>query len=78
MGVYQLKNNLKFTITREGARFFVRPEKQGKIELHPKSEAVFFNHYDEFEVSFVKDENGNVTKFILHQEGEDFPAKKIA
>ncbi|MCL5436799.1 MAG: DUF3471 domain-containing protein [Candidatus Dependentiae bacterium] len=78
VGVYQLKDNLKLTVTREGTRLFVRAEKQEKIELQPKSEAVFFNHYDDLEASFAKDKKGNVTKLILHQEGEDFPAKKIA
>ena len=78
VGSYRLADNFTFAITKEGNKLFVRPEKQGKIELHPKSEAVFFNHYDEFELSFVKDEKGEVTEFILHQGGADSPAKKIA
>ncbi len=81
VGSYRFEGGAIIAITRESAKLFVRdefPEKHGKIELHPKSEAVFFNHYDEFELSFVRDKNGAVSELIVHQGGTDSVAEKIA
>lgn len=78
VGTYRLEDGLSLVITKERTKLFVQPEKQGKIELHPKTEGVFFNLNDAFELSFVKDANGKVIKFILHQEGVDSSAEKVA
>jgi hypothetical protein len=50
---------------------------QEKFELFPTSETEFYYKVVEAQVTFVKNEQGQVTQLILHQNGRNMPAKKI-
>ncbi len=76
VGQYQLAPNFLMTVSREGDRLMVQPTGQSKSEIFPESETTFFPKEIEASLTFVKDEKGNVTQLILHQNGEH-PAKKI-
>jgi len=45
--------------------------------LFPESETQFFPLATAVEITFVKDEKGQVTHLILRQGGQDISAKKI-
>ncbi len=75
-GQYELKPDFVITITREGDRLMGQPTSQPKLELLPESETKFFIKEVDAQVSFVKDEKGQITHLILHQ-GGDQKAKKI-
>jgi len=72
-----LKEALILTIMKEDNRIVIQATGQGKIEIYPESETDFFSTAIDAQISFVKDEKGNVTKLILHQGGEDQVAEKI-
>jgi len=65
------------TVTREGERLFAQITGQPKHEIFPKSETEFFWKIVNAQVTFVKDENGKVTKAIHEQSGHKFDAPRI-
>ena len=54
-----------------------QPSGQSKNELFPISETEFFLKVVDAQVTFVKNEQGQVTQLILHQNGRNMTAKKI-
>ena len=51
---------------------------EGKIELFPESETVFFlKPPSDATVTFVKDDKGKVTHIVLHRDGHDTKAKRL-
>jgi CubicO group peptidase (beta-lactamase class C family) len=65
------------TVTRDGNRLFAQLTGQPKFEIFPKSETEFFWKVVDAQVTFVKDDKGEVTKAIHHQGGRSFDAPKI-
>lgn len=77
VGQYELEPNLIITITKEKDRLFALATGQPKVEIFPESETKFFLKVVDAQITFVKNEKGEVTQLILHQGGKDQPAKKI-
>jgi len=75
-GQYELTPNIILTVSREGDSLYLQPTGQGKFELFPESKTEFFVKTVDAQITFVREENGQVTKLILHQNGQDIPAKK--
>ena len=76
VGEYELAPEFIIAITREGDRFFAQATGQGKFQLFAASETRFFLTLVEAQVTFVKDDSGQVTHLILHQGGLDQEAVK--
>jgi CubicO group peptidase (beta-lactamase class C family) len=76
VGEYQLAPNFVITITREGDQFFAQATGQGKFELFAETEANFFLTEIDAQITFVKDDKGQVTHLVLHQNKVDHPGKK--
>jgi CubicO group peptidase (beta-lactamase class C family) len=77
VGDYELTPNFVVTVTSEGGKLMAQPSGQPKNELFPTSETEFFLKVVDAQVTFVKNEQGQVTQLILHQNGRNMPAKKI-
>ncbi len=65
------------TVTRRGERVFAQLSGQPEFEIFPKNETNYFWKAVEAEVSFVKGQDGKVTKAIHRQGGRTFDAKRI-
>jgi CubicO group peptidase (beta-lactamase class C family) len=76
VGRYELRPDFIFTITRDGDRLLLEATGQPQAELFPESATKFFLKVVDAQVTFVKNEAGEVTHLILHQ-GGDRQAKKI-
>lgn len=76
-GDYQLAPSFILTITSEGGKLMAQASGQPKNELFPTSETEFFLKVVNAQITFVKNEQGQVTQLILHQNGRNMPAKKI-
>ncbi len=76
-GEYQLAPGFSIVFSREGNKFFGQPTGQGKLEIFPESETDFFLIDVDAQFTFVKDDKGQVTQVILHQNGRDQTARKI-
>lgn len=75
-GQYEIKPGIVLTVTKEADRLMAQLTGQPKFDLFPESENKFFLKVVDAQISFVKDDNGQVTHLILHQ-GGDTQAKKI-
>jgi CubicO group peptidase (beta-lactamase class C family) len=76
-GKYQISSEVMITISRSPDRLFIELAGQPKFVLYPESETKFFLKVTDAQVTFVRDEKGEVSHLILHQGGEDTMAKKI-
>ncbi|HEX9422620.1 MAG TPA: serine hydrolase [Pyrinomonadaceae bacterium] len=77
IGEYQLAPTFVITISREGDQFFAEATGQGKFELFAETQTDFFLTVVDAQITFVKDDKGQVTHLVLHQNKVDQPAKKI-
>ncbi len=76
VGEYQLAPGFVFTISREGDRYFSAVSGQGRFEIFAETETVFFLKVVDAQITFAKDDKGQVTHLVLHQNGVDQRAKK--
>ncbi len=65
------------TVTKEGDRLFAELTGQPKFEIFPKSETEFFWKVVDAQVTFVKNEKGEVVHAIHRQGGVEFKAPKL-
>ena len=65
------------TVTREGDRLFAQLTGQPKFEIFPRSETEFFWKVVDAQVSFVKNEKGEVIHAFHRQGGAEFEAPKL-
>ena len=76
-GDYELAPDFIITILRRGDKLISQATGQPEIELFPESETRFFLKVVDAQVDFVIDAAGRVTGLVLHQGGQDLPAKKL-
>ena len=77
VGKYELPNKSEYVVTREGDRFFGQAPKNPKRELFPVSDNKFFIPEVESQVTFVKDEKGNVVELLYDQNENQRRCKRI-
>ena len=77
VGQYELAPDFILTITKEDNRLFVQATGQPKFEIYPESEIKFFLKAVDAQITFIRNDKGEVTQLILHQYGRDYLAKKI-
>jgi Domain of unknown function (DUF3471)/Copper type II ascorbate-dependent monooxygenase, C-terminal domain len=64
VGHYQLALNAELEVSRSGNRLFIKS--QGKsIEIFPLSETTFFSKDVDSQITFIKNEKGEVTEFTV-------------
>jgi len=76
-GKYQLAPGAVFTVRREGNRLLVQLTGQSFLEAFPSSETEFFYRVVDAQLTFVKNQQGEVTSLILHQNGLNQEAKRL-
>jgi D-alanyl-D-alanine-carboxypeptidase/D-alanyl-D-alanine-endopeptidase len=76
-GTYELTPAIKATIRREGDRLFAQVTGQPEHRIYPESETEFFWRVVEAQLTFTKNEQGEVTGFVLHQGGRDVTVKRV-
>lgn len=76
VGNYQLEPKRILSITLEKGKLFLQVTGQGKFEIFPETETDFFLKAVDAQLTFHKTETGQVSKVVVHQNG-DFVAKKL-
>ena len=76
-GEYELAPNFTITILRRGDKLISHAPGQPEVELFPESETRFFLKVVDAQVDFTLDASGRATGLVLHQGGQDLPARKI-
>jgi mono/diheme cytochrome c family protein len=64
-GKYEVRPNVFATVTREGNSLFVQIPLQRKMEFLPMSETKFFLKYSDTDLTFVKNDKGEVVEAVL-------------
>jgi len=76
-GRYELAPNVFFTVKRQGDRLMVQLTGQAFLEVFPSSETEFSYRVVDAQLTFVKNNAGEVTSLILHQNGQNPEAKRV-
>lgn len=76
VGEYELEGHGPMSITRDGEKLYARLSLQPTIRIWPSSESEFFYRVVEAQITFERDEEGNVTSLVLHQNGRDMKAPR--
>ncbi|HXU40331.1 MAG TPA: DUF3471 domain-containing protein [Blastocatellia bacterium] len=77
VGKYEFPNKAQYEVTREGNRYFGQAPKNPKRELFPASDSKFFIPEVESQVTFVKDEKGEVIELIYDQNESQRHCKRV-
>jgi CubicO group peptidase (beta-lactamase class C family) len=77
VGYYRLTPSFIITISKENDRIFLQATGQPQIEIFPESATDFFLKVVDAQITFLKDDRGEVTGLILHQNGIDQKAQKL-
>jgi hypothetical protein len=75
VGRYEVAPGVVLAIVRVGNKLYAESEGQ-RVELYPLSETVFFSKKTDSELTFVKNERGEVTRFIVANNEKQVTAKK--
>lgn len=78
LGVYKLAAGMYLTISRDGDRFLAQRSGQSDLEIQPESETNFLYTTVDGQLTFLRDDQGMVTGLVVHQNGTDQQAAKIA
>jgi CubicO group peptidase (beta-lactamase class C family) len=78
VGRYDIGHETIVTFTREGDRLMGQATNDGKVEVFPQSETVFFfKPSSDATVTFVKDDKGRVSHIVVHRDGRDTNGKRL-
>ena len=77
-GVYQLNEDVVFTVTRQGDRLFVQLTGQPRFEVFAESETTYFYRVVDAQITFGRGEDGSVDHLVLHQNDMDQRAERLA
>ena len=78
IGKYKLMPGFVLTVLVEDEKLMVEATGQQKVQLFPESETKYFLKVTDAQVTFKRDDQENVPELILHQGGQDRPAKRMA
>jgi CubicO group peptidase (beta-lactamase class C family) len=76
VGTYELTPNFSLAITLEDGQLISQGTNQEKVPMFAESETMFFLKLVDAQMEFVKNEKGQVTNLVLHQNGRDVKGMK--
>src|SRR5579859_1884884 len=76
VGTYELTPRFSLAITLEDGQLISQGTNQGKVPMFAESETLFFLKLVDAQIEFVKNEKGEVTNLVLHQNGRDVKGVK--
>jgi CubicO group peptidase (beta-lactamase class C family) len=71
VGTYELTPTFSIAMTLENGQLMTQATNQQKLPLFAESETMFFLKAVDAQVEIVKNEKGEVTHMVLHQNGQD-------
>ena len=77
VGTYEFEPDNILKVSKEDNRLLIAPPGQPLVEIFPMSENKFLVKAFNAELSFVRNNNDEVTELIFHVGGQDMRAKKI-
>src|SRR5215471_5322964 len=77
VGQYQFAPNYALTLTKEGDKLMGQAPGQPKVQFFPESDTRFFLKVIDADITFVKNEKGEVTEAVFNMNGRPMRAKKV-
>jgi CubicO group peptidase (beta-lactamase class C family) len=77
VGKYQLGPGFMLDVTTENGKLLVQLTGQPRFQVFPQSETDFFYMVVDAQLTFVQEEDGQVTAVVLHQGGIDRTAQRL-
>lgn len=77
VGRYELAPNFVIAVTFEGGQLCIQATNQPKATIYAESETKFYLKVVNAQVEFVRDENRQVSKLVLYQNGAVMPGNRI-
>lgn len=77
-GRYQLAPGVELTVTADGGKLSAQLTGQDAFRVYAKSDHEFFYRVVPARLVFVENDAGEVEKVVLHQNGREIPAKRLA
>ena len=77
VGEYQLFPNFNITISNNGKELFAQATGQGKFQVFPETETLFYYKVVDAKIKFTVNEDGSVNSLTLFQAGKEIPGKRI-
>ncbi|HEX9256390.1 MAG TPA: serine hydrolase [Candidatus Angelobacter sp.] len=76
VGTYELTPKFSLAITLEDGQLISQGTNQEKVPMFAESESMFFLKVVDAQIEFMKNEKGEVTNLVLHQNGRDTKGAK--
>jgi CubicO group peptidase (beta-lactamase class C family) len=76
-GKYMLSPGVTVTVSKENNRLYVQVPGEDPEEFFPESETDFFSIEMDFQITFVKNEEGAIEKIVANYQGQKLELKKI-
>ena len=77
VGKYQLFPNFVIAITEDSGSLFAQATGQPKIQIFPETETIFYSKAVEAKIEFIPEDNVNINKIVLYQNGKEMPGKRV-
>ena len=77
VGTYQLSPAFSIAITRDSGQLYAQATGQAKFEIFAESTTKFYFKIVDAQLTFIKNDQGNVEQVMLHQNGQNIPGKRI-
>ena len=74
---FQGSPGVRLDVTLRDEALYIKPVDQPAARLWPETVHDFFVKEADIQVTFTEDANGRVTGLVIHQNGEDRPARKV-
>jgi hypothetical protein len=76
VGTYELSPTFSIVVTLEDNQLMAQATNQRKIPIFPESETKFFYKVVDAQIEFFKNDQGQITHLVLHQNGRDINGTK--
>jgi uncharacterized protein len=76
-GRYQVSNDIIVTIRVDGTRIFLQVPGEPEYELLARSENRFYLPFSDLEITFYRNDRGDVDRIVVVAEGDTHEAKKV-
>lgn len=77
VGEYRLSPRFSISITKVGNALQGKGTGQSAFDLYPETKNKFFLKAMDVQIEFIEDDNFNISKLILHQNGQSTEGKKV-
>jgi len=74
---FQGSPGVRLDVSLRGGALYVKPVNQPEARLWPETASDFFVKEADIQVTFTQDAAGAISGLVVHQNGEDRPARKI-